>query len=405
MSDKWHKKFISPNRIYAVLIGIGIAISPIHNRWLTELVTQEGEVGFFLPAFGTALWLMASLAFVVYNWKELDWGNKRVYIPLAVIVVAIGLSGISADGWINKLAPLFMGISLFALYLVARKLGKSIFLPLAIGAGLAILGVFVSGLIKPGVITGGLLFENNYDIVVGYILLGVALFVHRYQWIFASLALLSMFICGAPEGVFVIVVLTLVILFRRDWSKRLIWAVIPIFVVGVIFFSIGYGQDLYGYTAKIMRSEPMTELAGETADSYRWLRIKEALTDIKPLGEGYNLTAYTPYTVHNVPLVIVQQLGWGGILAGIAWLWLSIYCLVKTRWKYVWVLILALSVWDHFIFTQLAPVWWAVIGVSTIGGIENDFIFKPKPVDDNARAQQKYNRMLKVANNSGAGLF
>ena len=68
-------------------------------------------------------------------------------------------------------------------------------------------------------------------------------------------------------------------------------------------------------------------------------------------------------------------MGFPGILAAIAWLWVSVWCLVKTRWKYAWLAILSLSVFDHFIWTQLAPVWWMVVGASTASS-EPDLIFR-----------------------------
>jgi hypothetical protein len=101
----------------------------------------------------------------------------------------------------------------------------------------------------------------------------------------------------------------------------------------------------------------------------RWRVIREAMSDIKPLGEGLELTHYTRTTAHHVPLILVQQLGWPGIAAALCWLWVSLYCLVKTRlryMKYVWLAILALSVWDHSVWTQFAPLWWAVVGVSVV---------------------------------------
>jgi len=100
------------------------------------------------------------------------------------------------------------------------------------------------------------------------------------------------------------------------------------------------------------------------------------------LGDGYNLTAYTVHTVHQVPIVIVQQLGWPGVVASLAWLWVVVWCLVKTRWKYAFTLILALSVFDHYVWSQLAPLFPALIGASTAANnIETDLIFRnPKPV-------------------------
>ena len=414
------KTIKSRDHLWSILIGVGLALFPIHNEWLTQLVMSNGEVGFFLPAFGTALWLMGSLAFVTWNWERIratGLGDKRVWIPLLVIVGAIGLSGIPADRWQDKISPFLMGISLFALYVSARVLGKAMFLPLAIGAGIASLGVIAYGIAFPGSVTGGFVFEQNYDIVVGFVLLGTALFAHRYQWILASLALVAMFLTGSPEGVFVTGVLGAVVIARRDWGKRLVFAMMPLVLVIGLWFGLGYGQTLYGYvtqvaTGKPTMSEPVTHAPDyihttattpdETADiennsalGYRLVVIKHALTNIRPLGEGYNLTEFSKSpNVHNVPLVIVQQLGWPGILAGLAWLWVAIWCLVKTKWKYAWVLILSLSVFDHFIFTQLGPWFWAIAGASTVGGIKSDLIFKTKRIAEN-EVYDRYGRIVR----------
>ena len=325
--------------LWELVIGVGLALSPIHNVWLTTLVTKEGEVGFFLPAFGTAVWLIGSLFFVVDNWKRLDWGDRRVYIPLLVIVGAIALSGLTADSFGGKVAPLLTGLALFALYLTARMLGKEIFFPIAIGVAVASLGIIIhSGLNHEP--TGGYVFENNFDIATGYILLGMSLFFHRWRWILAGLSVVALLFSGAPEAVFVMGVLGVVVLIRRDWSRRaaVIGGVVAvIMVVGLVS---GKGYDLYWYVADTLRGAPVANYMSPEGVTekvsplvMRWRVIGDAISDIKPLGDGYNLTAYTVHTVHQVPIVIVQQLGWPGVVASVAWscrqmgLW-------RRRWKH-----------------------------------------------------------------------
>jgi len=367
---------------WALLIGVGLALFPIHNVYLTNLTIKDGEVGFFLPAFGAALWMLGTLLFITWNWemvKHNGLGDKKIFIPLLIVVLAIGLSGITAEGLTAKFAPILMGLSLFSLYLVARVLGKDMFLPLAVGAGVASFGVIIHSVVYSGEVTGGFVFERNYDIVVGYVLLGMALFIHRYQWVLACLALVAMLMTGSPEAIFVIGVMAIAVMARRDWGKRLVLVVAPLVIIGILFFSLGYSQQLYSYTLSVAELEPTMEISGGgiSAVGYRLEVIKEAMTSLKPLGEGYILTDFSRVrNVHNVPLVLIQQLGYPGILAGIAWLFVSIYCLIKTRYKYVWVLVLALSVFDHFIWTQLAPWWWAIIGVSTASKIKSDLIFR-----------------------------
>lgn len=406
------EKLTHSDRNYAIAIGIGLALFPVHNKWLVDATLVSGQATFFLPIFGVLIWGLATIFYFPRYWQKLEWGDRKIYIPLLVIVGAMGLSGITVETLSGKFAPLCMGALLFSLYLMARKLGKDIFLPLAIGAGVSSVGVIISGLLLPGEKTGGLVFEYNYDIVVGYALLGVALFIKKEQWVLISLALVAIFLSGSPEGVFTLGVMAVVVLLRRDWGKKLVVAIMPVVVVASLWFGLGYGQELYGRTMRIMNFEPVmntptppseqtlpppinqppspsSDQAPQVAESegqgkskmspigYRWEVAKNAMTTLKPLGSGYNLTVFNKLIVHNVPLVIVQQLGWAGILAGIAWLWVSAWCLVRTRWKYVWVLVLALSVFDHFIWTQLAPFFWAIVGVSTApNNINADLIFK-----------------------------
>jgi len=370
------------NRTYATVIGAGLALSPIHNKWLTDITSIDGMATLFIPAFGYGIWIFATGLFLRDNWQ--GFGDKKSYIPLFVIVGAIGISGITADTLGGKIAPLFMGIAMFALYLVAKELGKDIFLPLAIGAGIASLGVIVSSVINPGYLTGGLLFENNYDIVVGYVLLGAALYIHRYQWILASLALVAMLLTGSPEGLFALGVLALVVIWQRDWGRRLAIAFIPVTIGVVLLFSLGHGQQLYSYALQVANGEAVVPHIAETPEAsiypgtidYRVWVIKQAMINIKPLGDGYVVTAFRQKIVHNVPLIIVQQLGYPGILAGIAWLFVSIYCLIRTKYKYAWALMLGLSVFDHFTWTQIGYLWWAIVGMSTNQVIIDDRIFK-----------------------------
>lgn len=401
------------NHRYVVAIGIGLALFPVHNKWLVDATKINGEATLFLPAFGAVMWMLATLFYLRDNWQGVEWGDKKIYIPLLIVVGAIGLSGIKVDDWGGKFAPLFMGFALFSLYVVARKLGKDIFLPLAIGAGIASVGVIIAGTLNLGERTGGIVFEGNYDIVVGYVLLGVALFIKKDQWILASLALVAMFLSGSPEAVFALGVMSVVVLLRNDWGKKLAITIVPVVLIGTLWFGLGYGQNLYGYTISIAKGSPVldepvlpasinppsipTSATPPTVSSgrppqitnnednspkmvstieYRVLLVKNAMVALEPLGTGYNITAFNNQFVHNVPLVIVQQLGYPGILAGLAWLWVSGWCLVRTKWKYVWGLVLALSVFDHFIWTQLAPWWWAIIGASTASSLKSDLVFK-----------------------------
>ena len=385
MASKTEQAKIS--RWWGIVVGIGVALSPIHNMTLTRWATNDaGETLFFLPAFGYLIWIMGTGLFLLHYWdkvKESGWGDRKIVVPLLFIVGAIALSGATATGWEARFAPLCAGIALFGLYLMARIVGKDLFLPLAVGAVIGSLGIVAHQLVFSVRVTGGFIFEQNYDIATGYILLGAALFVHRWQWLLAGLAIVALLLSGSPEAIFVIGILGLVVLIRHDWCKKLAVTGITIALLVIAIFAVGWGQSLYSYVIGTIQQDPTAVYVtpdGGRCDvsplAIRWLVIRDALVDIKPLGDGYNLTGFTGQFVHNVPLIIVQQLGWPGILAGLAWLWVSIWCLIKTKWKYAWILILSLSVFDHFVWTQLAPLWWVLIGVSTTSTLNSDLIFR-----------------------------
>ena len=83
------------NRKWAIVIGLGLALSPIHNLWLTEVTAIGGRATLFLPAIGSVLWILGVLFFSLNNWNSLSIGAKKVFIPLVAIVVAIGVCKVS----------------------------------------------------------------------------------------------------------------------------------------------------------------------------------------------------------------------------------------------------------------------------------------------------------------------
>lgn len=207
----------------------------------------------------------------------------------------------------------------------------------------------------------------------------------KWRWQLAGLSVVALLVSASPEALFVLGVLGLVVLGRRDWPERklVVGGVVTAgVVVLVIIMLTGLGGRLYSYALDAATGEKIANYVNQDGEvdpksplEMRWLVIRDSFAEFEPLGEGYNLTEFSVRTVHNVPLVIVQQLGWPGILAGLAWLWVAVWCLAKTRWKYVWVGIIALGVFDHFVWTQMAPIFWATVGASMVNS-EPDRLFR-----------------------------
>ena len=387
------------NRKWAIVIGLGLALSPIHNQWLTDLVTKDGEVLFFLPSFGYMIWILATLFFVFvydnwqkneqgkwrFNWREIDWGDRKVLISLLVIVGAMGISGVvNGESWNDKLAPLLMGLSLFTLYLAARKLGITIFrvfIPFVIASTII---VVICGLINPGIPTGGLI--TNYCASAGFLIFGTIVNQGKWQWVLGASVLVGLFFVGALEAVFIVAVLGIVLIFRRDVNRKFIVIVGSLTFLIVLWIVLGYASSLYVGNHNILFLTML--LAGKVEwndftvnllTTGRWDIIVRSLQNFSFIGHGYSMGVELSDiieecgTVHNLPLIILHQIGPFGALA---WTFVTAYCLIKSKFKYAWIAVMAMCVFNHYIWTQFAPFWWALVGISLASDTKSDLIFR-----------------------------
>ena len=390
-------KELKRNKRWAIVIGLGLALSPIHSLWLTELVTEDGVVGFFIPAFGMAIWFIGAGAFLVYNWESLGLGNKWVYIPLFVIAGSMAISGFvsqptfgdkitpSIMDWVgiysDKATPGLMGLVLVGIYVVSRTLGARLFRPLIplvlIGVVLAVIGGIVNS--DQSYAEQPITLITNYCALAGFLILGGIVNQGRYQWVLLTVVLVGLFFVGALEAVFIVGVLGITMLLRRDIDKRLIISMGVVACLVILWAVLGNLAPLYRGGSNnvetlfnvLVGTQPLTPQAMNMITSGRWVIIVREMQNISFWGHGYSLSTVGGGIVHNIPLIIVHQIG---ILPAIAWVFVTAYCLIKTKWKYAWMAILAMCVFDHYLWTQFTPYWWALVGVSTASGIENDYL-------------------------------
>jgi len=370
---------LTSNQKWAILIGTGLALFPIHNVWLTDITSIKGQATLFLPAIGGVIWILGTLFYLLNNWHKLDLGNKKIYIPLLVIAVSIGISGlINGTAVVDKVAPLFMGAILFASYLVARKLGSSIFWMLIPFVIVGAVVTIVSGILSPGVSNGGMI--TNYCASAGFLIFGAVVNQGRWQWALVIIALISIFFIGAVESVFILGVLGITILARRDFGKR--FYIILGTTIGIIglWATLGYLTSLYSANPNLLTLHqiiigqlPLNRETTELLLTGRGEIIWQSLQDIRLFGHGYFLGTVGGFNVHNIPLIIMYQVG---VLAALAWLFVTIYCVVKTRLKYAWIAVMAMCVFDHYLWTQFGALWWVLIGVSSTSILKNDYIFR-----------------------------
>jgi hypothetical protein len=298
--------------------------------------------------------------------KSWDWGSKWVYIPLLTFL-GIAILRLAIYHSVNEVATVSFFLIAIALYLISRKMGREIVKVLIPFLIIEVACIVVMALINRGEIASG--FIGQYNRAVGFMVYIALLNQGRYQWILVGIATLAIILTGALEGLIIIAALGVVILIRKDWGKRL-WvplALITVFLLPALF--MGDIKNLYSPGVEHLY---MDNVEVNTFLNGRVIVYKEAIENISILGHGYVNSLFNASTVHNVPLIVFDQLG---ILAGIAWIVITGYCLIKTKWKYLWIAIIVMGLFDHFVWTGLAPLYFVAVGLTTSEST-NDYIFK-----------------------------
>jgi hypothetical protein len=276
---------------------------------------------------------------------------------------------------------MFMAVVLFASYIVARILGKQLFYMLIPFVILGSIIATVQGIFNPGVpasIAHGLI--TNYCAYAGFLIFGVVVNKNKWQWLLCLVAVIGVFFIGSLEGMFVVAVLAITILIRKDFSKKLLIVAGSLIILAGIFLALGYLTKLYEGNNNIAvlfnlfsnnintNEQTMSDLR-----SGRWTVIIEAMKDIRVFGYGFSLSTVDGGIVHNIPLIIVDQIG---ILGALAFSFVTVYCLIKTKFKYAFIAVIAMGIFDHYLWTQLTPYWWILIGIALTSNIKDDLIFR-----------------------------
>ena len=370
----------------AYLIGIGLILVAVHNP------NQPFIQYVFLPQIGIALIAAGVLSIPFAQFRNAGLGSKWVYIPLLLVCAAISLSGLAQYGrgeisLMRGLAPLASSVMWFGLYLAARVEGEKIGKPIAIAVTIEAVSVVYSAFVSGGVRGGGLVSPTNYDIAVAVMVFGTFLSPQRWQWWLMAIAGVGIYYTGAEEGLVAIGVVALIILIRRHFHLKTLAPVIALGIAVAVSIPTGVFHNLYignqglqtnNYAnpstankveavAKAVEAvvnpppppEPQFSQYMDIATGYRF-STHWKIRPIQPFGYGYNLTEFYWGIPHNIALIIIEQVG----LLGLMWFGASIYSWKISKRHYLWASVFALGIFDHYLWTQIAPWWWVMVGVS-----------------------------------------
>jgi hypothetical protein len=358
----------------------------------------------FFPWVGILLLTIGTLRTIKKS-EVVTLGEKKIWIPLAIICGSIALSGVEA--FLEKrmvfqemFSAIAIGILLFAVYVASRQLGDKIFRWMPIVVIIESVSVVIVSGINGWIPTGGIYSIYNYDIATGLLVFALLTSPVKHQWWLSAFAVVGLFFTGSAEAIFVGFVILVMALIRRDWGLKMVLpsgalalAVLVTTLTGAIWTiqaptlqrlhlvqDMAKGEDTLSlvqdnpYLKPVSPNDKLSSTM-ENLDRALGFRISHSqLTiPIKPFGYGINLTRFYWGIPHNVILIIIEQVG---ILAALAWVFVMFTQAYKSPLKYAIVGFIALGVFDHFVFTQAAPLMPLLVGVSSVSTIKLDYIFK-----------------------------
>jgi len=349
-----------------IYIGLGLFVVAQHG-YLLWGTSSTVMLGYML--------LVAGMGYALYYFRHsLPKPNTFVFYPLAFIVVLAAARMFYGSESVSTSSMYFLLLLfMFGLYYVATIKGPD----LLKFAGPAVL-LFGTTTIVDGL--WGVGTEDNFRAsgICGNCntvaaLLCVLVFMLRGKWKYLTpAALLAIVFTGSYWA---LVATTLACAFglvtkRIDWKSRMSLVVVALLVVTVV---AGFGV---GKFSKVWQTDRV--IGGDAGP--RLGVFKEALLDASILGHGFQPNSHQELDddlslvpneesrygqpVHNVPLMIMDDLG---ILALVAFLVAMGYALYKTRrYKLALLALIVVSFtgqFDYWWFNALMPVYFVVMGV------------------------------------------
>lgn len=350
------------DNILPYLLGAALAIMPVQRVY-------------FVAVSGLAVVLFVS------TWITYTHIREIVRIPKILLTLTIALVLLAAIiPGATAYARMYI-LGMFCVFFASYILGPKVLISLGIGSIIGGMSVLVVSVLSDFERSGGIYHLVNYNQATGAILLGTILWRWKYQWLLIPVALVGALFTGADEAFVVVAVLGLLVLLRKDVSWRVIpSAAVVLIPLIVLLLPSNPIQRLWATIPASLhvlqgRNTEVNSLPQIVRSDWnnRWNAIVDSLHDVRILGHGYQPDNVKWQSIHNVPVRVLHELGPLGLLI---WLALMAYGLCKTSWKYAFIAITSMSLFDHFIWTQLTPYFFVLLGVCTWLPNKSDRIFK-----------------------------
>ena len=299
-------------------------------------------------------------------------------LPFAVIAIAVFVNwGLHRDHDSYLMAMVL--VVMLLCYLLGTVLGRRIlwaFLPAAAAQAVAILVQYMT---DPHRYLSGLTFYAHIHVPL---MLFAALFApSRWRPFALGAALAVSIISGSEEWLPAIVAIAITMLITMDWNRRVLLTAAPVAIVLLVVITTGMGSILYPRLTAERFSSPdeVLKMRDEVYAAAYWEWGESPLTMSFGTGADYALGGDS---IHNAPIKVAHDLG---LWAALAWLGMTLWLSIRSRYRYAFAIILALSMIDNYFWTYLFPWYWCLAGIAAVDRTRDDHIFGhpeplPKPV-------------------------
>jgi len=371
--------------------GIAIILYTFTSAW-----ARTDILGFplFLPILASGI--IAVVITYIRLSKQANTRFSRILVPLVIILLFIWIRCLmdNTDESISKAS--FITVTGIVMYVIGRTYGIRVFWPLAIVAVLQSVSVVIIALFFSDwnsgmdIRNGGFIDRDNYALGQAVIVIGLVSGIYLIKsviWkaVFVSVCTLGLLFTGSPEAFVFLIIIGLYTIYKGDITKPLRNGLVIVVVLFAVWVLSGPGLKQYDRLGEvttfvssgdIVESESWDDDVKE--DKYSWgdgrLPVyKQSVNEASMFGHGYAIYNAQDYhkKVHNVPLVIVDQIG---LIPALAWLGVTLYCLVRSKHKYLWIGIIVLGLFNHTTWTVFAPYWWLAVGLMAYEG--RDYVLR-----------------------------
>ena len=271
-------------------------------------------------------------------------------------------------GLVSPLATVFLFASV---YLFIKANPSALSVPFAVMVVFVTIGIVVTAF-STGLKNGGWTNPANYDVIAPVLISGTLLSPPAWRWWLSGAAVVGVFFSGSEIALGAAAVILVIVLIRKDTSKRLIVPFAALALCILVASPFGVTQKLWikNDVQAALGERVQAAFSGGDAKKLDYLITGNRLYgnwNIRPvtlLGHGVNIRQLTEDTPHNQVLIMVDQIG---IIGAAAWLTASVIRLRKTREWYLWGAVAVIGMVDHFFWTFGATWWWALLAVMPQG--------------------------------------